>query len=478
MNELQGFLEFLGSAAKAYGVKAPTGTPTTNYTHGPGGLFGIAGLDEQVISARITPRGLSAELPIVGSVYTNPQFPYITGYEESGSEPSGTCSTCISGVTESCIQTAQFGRVCRESKELEINDVMERINNGEVDLELVNSILGEDNVFVPRSAMSREKAINIQTAWAMVEVGIGLQNKLVQILWQGNPSNNSAGGGYKEHPGLDMLIGTNKYDAVTGTACGALQSDVKDFNYSAMSTTDGYGNFLIVRYINTMALYLKHNAERQNLMPVEWVIVMRPELWSELLDVWSFAYFSTRNLSLPTGNTNMIDATRVAEFRAMMRDGMFLDTAAGRIRVVTDDGIFEYNSTNSASVAAGSYASAIYFVPVKYLGNRNGTYLEYKDYRGANQDISELEGKEDFWVTDDGRFAWVLEQQKWCYTLSGKIEHRVVLRVPQLAGKIQHVLYTPVQHFRSFDQDSDYFFKGGVEKNDAPSLWSDWNTPQ
>lgn len=477
MNELQGFLDFLNRSAKAYGVKAPTGTATTNYTHGPGGLFGIAGLDEQVISGRITPRGLGAELPIAGSVYTNPQFPYITGYEESGSEPTGTCDTCISGETESCIQTAQFGRVCRESKELEINDVMERINSGEMDLELVNSILGPDNVFVPRNALSREKAINIQTAWAMVEVGIGLQNKLIKVLWQGNPSNNTASGGYKEHPGLDMLIGVNKYDAITGTACAALQSDVKDFNYSAIGTTDGNGNFLIIRYINMMALYLKHNAERQNLMPVEWVIVMRPELWSELLEVVPLAYFSTREVTLPSGNTNFIDATKVTELRDAMRDGLFLDTSAGRFRVVTDDGIFEYNSTNSASVPAGSYASTLYFVPIKYLGNRNGTYLEYKDYRGAAQDMSELEGKEDFWDSDDGRFMWVVEKQKWCYTISGKIEHRVVLRVPQLAGKIQNILYTPVQHFRSHDEDSSYFFKGGVSTGTAPSLWSDWNTP-
>ena len=475
MDELQKFMEFVNGAAKAYGVKAPTGTATTNYTHGPGGLFGVAGLDEQVISARITPRGMSAMLPVSGSVFTNPLFPYITGYEESGSEPSGTCATCISGETESCLQTAQFGRVCRESKELEINDVMERINNGEIDLELVNSILGPDNVFVPRAAMTREKAINIQTAWSMVEVGIGLQNKLGKILWQGNPANNTAGGGYKEHPGLDMLIGTNKFDAVTMTACNALHSDVKDFNYSAASTVDGNGNFLLVRYINTMALYLKHNADRQNLMPVTWVIAMRPELWSELLEIYPLAYFSTRQVALPAGNTNFIDASRVIEIRDSMRDGMFIDTSAGRFEVVTDDGIFEYDSTNSASVPAGSFASAIYFVPLKYLGNRNATYLEYKDYRGANDDLREMNGKESFWITDDGRFMWVLEQLKWCYTLSGKIEHRVVLRVPQLAGKIEHVLYSPLQHFRSSDEDSDYFFKGGAATTTAPSLWSDWN---
>lgn len=457
-----------------YGKKAPVGTPTTNYTHGPGGLFGIAGLDEQVISGRITPTGLASDLAIQATIYTDPLYPYITGYEESGTEPSGVCDTCISGVTESCIQTATFGRVCRESKELEINRVMQRINTGEVDLTLVNDILGGDG-FTPGQRLNPSQAINVQTAWAMVEIGMGIQNALVPMLWQGNPANNSAGGGYKEFPGLDMLIGTAKYDATTGTRCAALDSDVKDFNYRNINHVDGNGSFLIVRYVNAMASYLWHNASRQRLLPTQWAMALRPEAWTELLEVWPVAYFSTREVTLPNGNTNFIDSTRVVELRDKMQAGMYIDTVRGRIPVIVDDGIFEWNSTNSASVDAGCFASTIYFVPIKYLGSRNATYLEYLDYRGADPDISLLQNKDDYWNTDDGRFMWTLEQLKWCYTVSGKIEPRVILKTPQLAGKIEHVQYCPEQHFRDFDQDSSYFYKGGVEERESPSNWSDWN---
>jgi len=34
-----------------------------------------------------------------------------------------------------------------------------------------------------------------------------------------------------------------------------------------------------------------------------------------------------------------------------------------------------------------------------------------------------------------------------------------------------------VQHFRDFDEDSDYFVKGGEPSRPAPSLWADWNLP-
>lgn len=477
---MQDLINVLQAGLKATGQKAPSGSPTSNLIHGPGGLFGMAGLDNQVISARITPLGLASKLQVSASRFTNPEFPYITGIREvSGqTEPSTKCSTCLSGETKSCIQTAQFGYVCRESQELEIGRTFERVNAGEIDLQLVNEILGYDgDPFTSSEAMTRERALDIETAWGMVEVGALFQNALVPMLWQGNPANN-VGDGYMEFPGLDILIGTDKVDAHTGASCGALDSDVKEFNYNDLATVNASGAYMIVRYLNAMALYLQHNATRQNLAPASWVVTMRPELWAELLEVWPVAYFSTRELTLPSGNTNFIDATRVRELRDDMAQNMYIDIAGKRYDVATDDGIFEHTNVNNANVPAGFYASSIYFVPVSYLGNRRGTFIEYKDYRHASEESQVMNGKEDFWVTDNGRFMWVVEKQKWCYTISGRVEPRVVLKVPQLAGKIEHVLYSPEQHFRSYDQDSDYFFDGGATERTGPSLWSDWNLPQ
>ena len=459
---------------KLYGTKAPTGTPTTNYTHGPGGLFGVAGLDQQVISTHIAPRGISSMLQVNPTIYTDPQYPYITGYEETSgqTEPTGVCDTCISGVTESCIQTAPLGRICRESKEIEINRTFQRINPGEMDLTVVNAMLGRDTPLIP-SELSAEDALNIQWAWAMREVGIFMQRKLVPLVWQGNPTNNTAGGGYKEFIGLDTLIGTSKVDALTGTRCNGLDSDVKNFGYKDIAYTEGNGSFRIVEYINMVAKYLDHNADRQGLKPVQWVMALRPEAWHELLKVYPTAYYTTRDVVLPTNNVMHLSAIDVANLRNEMAQGMFIDTIAGRIPVVTDDGIFEHDSTNNANVPAGSFASTFYFVPLTYLGSSPGTYWEYLDYRNAQRELARLNNTDRFWFSDSGRFMWTQEDQKWCTTVSGKVEPRIVLRVPQLAGKIENVLYTPVQHLRSYDQDSSYFFKGGVESRDAPSLWND-----
>jgi len=321
----------------------------------------------------------------------------------------------------------------------------------------------------------RNQLLQIATAQGMLLIAMLLQNKLVPMVWQGNPANN-IGTGYAEFPGLDLLISTGKVDAITGTTCPALDSDVKEFNYRSINTVDANNNFLIVRYMSTMAAYLQHNAVRQNLAPVEWAVVMRPEAWYELTEIWPVAWLSTRNIVMPAGNTNFIDASRVAEMRDDMRAGQYLYINGLRYPVITDDGVYEYNSTNDANLEAGEFACNFYFVPLRYLGNRPATFWQHKDYRGAQLDINMAKLEREIW-TDDGRFMWTVERNKWCYTLSGKVEPRIILKVPQLAGRINHVKYSPLQHFRSSDQDSDYFVKGGVSSRTAPSLYSEWNLP-
>lgn len=459
----------------AFGLKAPANTVTTNLIHGPGGIFGMAGLDNQVISARVAPKGIAAALPVFPTVNTNPLFPYITGIEEdAGDEPQTECATCLSGEIEGCIETACFGRVCRETKTLAPNEIIERVNSGEVDLQLVNDILNfSEDPFRALPELDRNTLLNIATATAMLVVGVLLQNKLVPMWWQGNPANN-VGTGYAECPGLGMMIATGHQDAISGALCPALDSDVKEFNYQLINSVDGAGNFRIVQYLSQLDAYLYHNADRMSLRPVTWAICMRPECWYELCQVWPIAYLTTRGFTLPAGNTNFIDSSRVRDMMDEMQEGMFLYINGRRHPVITDDGIFEYNSGNDANVPMGSFASDIYMVPLTYLGNRPATFLQHKDYRMAGPDLRLARLTDDIW-TDNGRFMWTTETLKWCYTLSGKVEPRIILKTPQLAGRINHVMYTPLQHLRSFDQDSDYFYKGGVDHRTAQTYYSLWN---
>src|SRR3990172_12507912 len=66
------------SPQAVYKHTTPSGTPSTPYMHGPGGLFGVSGLERDVISTRISPEGLASALPVRMSTRTNPLYAYIT----------------------------------------------------------------------------------------------------------------------------------------------------------------------------------------------------------------------------------------------------------------------------------------------------------------------------------------------------------------------------------------------------------------
>ena len=67
--------------------------------------------------------------------------------------------------------------------------------------------------------------LNIITMSEMVIVGVNAERKLVEDIWQGTV----AAGTF---PGLDVQIATGHVDAISGTACTAVDSDVKSFNYN------------------------------------------------------------------------------------------------------------------------------------------------------------------------------------------------------------------------------------------------------
>jgi len=142
----------------------PTGfTLTTNYMHGPGGIFSAPGVERDVFATRIQPRGLLSMLPAQGTVDQNPIQPYLTGFtDESGDEADAVCDDCVqAGEIKSCFQGTFFGRVCRETEPLELNRVGQRINRGEfMDLRLVNDpLLSNDLMTVPGSVPKSTQSV-------------------------------------------------------------------------------------------------------------------------------------------------------------------------------------------------------------------------------------------------------------------------------------------------------------------------------
>lgn len=466
-----------------YRTKAlPSGTPSGPYLTGPGGMFGTAGLRRDVISTRVQARGLASMLPARGTNEMQPLYPYITGFQApTGSNPSGVCDDPkTAGPIKTCWQTASFGRYSFQSREFEINHAGQQTNRGEFqDLQLVNPIISDQSGLTsPQSSRQRFQLVN-EMAMRMVEVGVAFQDQLVRQAYTGNPANNEAGGGYKEFPGLDILIGTTKVDATTGTPCPSLRSDIKGFNYANISTSGGQS---IVNVLTYMMRMLRHNAERMNMGGVRWAITMRQALFWELTAVWPCAYMTYRCLAQDNDQTRLnIDTGDQIAMRDAMRNGSYLVIDGVQYPVIIDDGIVEENRADNGNIPITGYASDIYIIPLTIRdGTMAATFWEYYDYSANNSamDVAGVGGwTEAFFWTDGGRYLWHRKPPlNWCVQLLAKIEPRLIMLTPHLAGRVTDVVYQPLQHERDAINGDDYFTDGGVTSRSASRLYSDWNS--
>lgn len=457
-------------ANKDMETKAPAAQGTYTELHGLGSLWGRSSVERDVITAHMRPEpGIASVIPLLPSVIEDPRFGALTGYTDTtGSEAATPCDDAPAAYVKAANLTAQFGRLQRDTQTIDWDKVALRRNRGDfTDLVLRGQVLGMTDLS-PINAAGNE-ILNVVTKSEMVIAAINMERQLVKQQWQGNVANNNAGGGYKEFPGLDLQIATGHVDADTNTAAPALDSDVKDFAYDLI---DGTGRD-IVEYLSMLEFYLKYNASHMGLDPVSWAVVMRPELWFELSAVWPCRYLSNRCQTDTGSNPIVINDNVNVSARDAMRNGKYIDINGNRYPVITDVGIFEHTNVNNANVGLGQYASSIYMVPLTITGNFPVLYREHLDYRAGAADASLLRGNETFW-TDNGVYSWAYEETKWCYKLSVKTQQRIILRTPQLAGRIDSVLYEPLQHIRSFDPDSPYHFDGGVSTVPDETSYAVW----
>lgn len=457
--------EMLGLVEKD--EKAVAGFQTATPLHGIGGIWSVPGLDRTVVTAYIRPHGISTILDKVPSVDEDPRYATLTGFTATtGSEPTNACADAPTGYVKGCTLTARFGLVRRDTQTIEMDKVMLRINRSDFkDLVLAGNVIGLTDL-VPAN-LNPSQMLNIVTMSEMVIAGVNAERKLVEDIWQGTV----AGGTF---PGLDVQIATGHLDTVTGTACPAVDSDVKNFNYNNVDNSDALN---IVEYISMLEYYLFENARAMGLDPVTWVWAMRPQLWHELSAVWPLAYNTDKSTAVGANSTVFLDGRENIAERDRMRNEMQLTVNGRTYDVVTDTGIFEHNNINNGNLGAGEYASSIYMIPLQIVGNIPATFMEYVDYRQAQPDVSLLSGfggAPDFFWTDNGFFSWSIDQNRWCYQLSLKAEPRVVLRTPHLAGRIDYVKYVPLQHLRESNPDSPYNYDGGVSLRAAASVNAVW----
>lgn len=444
---------------------------TTNLMHGVNGIFGAAGVDPQVFSTRVKPTGLSAVIPARGSNDTHPIVGYLTGFtdDEAAAEKDAPCDDPLaSGNLKSCFQGGAFGRIERKTATLELNALGQRQNRSEFfDLQLVNEPITTGDFATPTVPTTFGQIFASEVAARMMTLGVAFQNKIGGMNFTGNPANNTSGG-YAEFDGLERLVTATHTDVLTNANCPSLASDVKNFNYHTVENHSAE----LFSTLTMLYRYVKHNARTMGFDPVDWIWVMRGDLFQQLSDYWPCNY-ATYRCAGSAGNPNGTDAMMMRQMSIDMMNGLYLQIDNVKLPVVIDDYLTEWTNTTNANVPAGSFASDIYLLPRSVRGGVRTLFYEFFDFTGQNAALRAIQdGRlgDQFWTSDGGKFLWTTQKTRWCVEWLAKIEPRLRLLTPHLAGRLQNVMYSPLQHFREPAPDQPYFVDGG----NVTGSWSDY----
>jgi hypothetical protein len=444
------------------------------FLHGPGGLLTYPGVDPAVTNAVIgTLPGIINTLPTSASRFGTPVFETITGISEPGGEEKDEpCDDAlVGGVISGCKHTFPFGRLERRTRQVEINQLGLLNDRAEPqDLRLI----GGASLTTPwLDSTFGQNAMNSEIDRLFFERAVSFNRALSQMSWSGNPVHNTPGGGYKEFAGIELLLSktTGWADAETGVDCIATAPDIKEFNCARLDANDN--GAALVRALTYMVRQTRTIAERTGLMPVNWAFAMRPNLFYEVTNIWPCAYL-TNVCSTNDSYTYNIELSAQAEMRDSMRTGRYLLVDGVRIPVILDDLIPERTQGDDGRVTSGCFCSDIYLLPFSVLGGRAVLYLEHFDY--SNRELAAAAGNPmaGYSVTANGAFLETASKKNWCIQWQAKIEPRLILKTPQLAGKLQNVQYCPLQVPPHPFPDDPYYRNGGETSRPGPSLFNPW----
>jgi len=210
--------------------------------------------------------------------------------------------------------------------------------------------------------------------------------------------------------------------------------------------------------------YVGHNAAVMGFNPVQWVWVMRDNLFRELSDYWPCVYSSYRCDATANDVSNNVDGLTMRMISDEMYNGRFLQIDGVRIPVIIDDCIPEDTNTTNANVPNPCFASDIYLLPMTVRGGYRSTYMEYFNFNGPNGVSDALAAgfaTDEIMVSDGGRFLWTKRRTITCMDWQALTKLRLRLLTPMLAGRLQNVVYCPLQHFRDPLASQPYFVNGG-----------------
>lgn len=451
-------------------LKAASYSATTQYGHGPSGVFNVPGVNRDVYPVIPRPLGISSRLPMVRNQYMQEKFelamPVTAG---SGSEPANDCATAPNpGRATVGFQYFPYGKIIRETETVDVNRLGQLVDNAEpIDLQIVGDLV-DQSPWIPDPARS-VNFLNSELGLKYFTLGIEFERQVESDVFTGNPSSNSPSTLGRLYPaGLDLIINTGKIDAVYGSPLTGLDSLLVNWNnsfYNGTVTLNGQAADIVTTMSATMN-YLKARARITGVRQADWAIAMRYDLFYALTAIWPCSYLT--NGCTTTGvNLIAVNGAEQVEMRDEMRTegAEFLWINGIKYPVWITDQITE-------STAAGKRVSGIYFIPLRVDG-RFTTYFEYFNY--DNEQITEWDGvgpANRRWTSNNGLYFWTFEQTRYCDVIVAKTQYRLIVRRTDLAARIQAVGYNAVIATNVSQPGALYSIPSGVGIGQNPSLYA------
>lgn len=356
-------------------------TPSASPLHGPYpgnttqyGIFANPGGRPGIWNATPRVRSFARAIPMFKTLIQQELIDVATGVT-IGSGTNQT-SACVVGPKPGALKamrmTAAFGIIHESTKIFDVTQAGMRRNRADVDREFFNSARVENNWIPDVPGIDGQGTVNSVLRAEMLALGIELERNISRVHFLGvaGTESNDYLGVARQWAGLDALIKTGYADSVTGVAAPAADSTVVSFNAEADGGTDSFGRGLIAALIDTyysMVDYLS----RIGVTP-DYALVMRPDLFRAIAQIWSCSYATTRCLSTQAGTPVLRDAVSIrAEYEQMLA-GQYLPMEGTNVPVLLDDSIAR------EGVGQGHYKSDIYGVALRGNG-RPVIYGEYFD---------------------------------------------------------------------------------------------------
>jgi len=182
LERLVNALESVDKSNDGQHTKAPGSIHSGALLTQPGGLFSVAGIEQNVISTHVAPQGLGAALPAFPSNIDDPRFGFITGFgDDIGTEATNPCDDAPKGYMKSGLLTATFGRVMRQTETIEIDKILHQKRGASTDLRLMGTVLGR-GVGMDIGSMNQQAILDMVIEAEMVNVGVSFERKLGNLI--------------------------------------------------------------------------------------------------------------------------------------------------------------------------------------------------------------------------------------------------------------------------------------------------------